>query len=152
MKPFRPTAACLALLGTAVIASSQNPAPQPAPSFRAGVELARLDVRVTDADGRPVRDLRQDEIEVVEDGESRPVVLFQHMEEPAGSYAEVASHTLGGEVSTNRGAARGHLYVLVVDQQHITPGSEQRARLAAQKFLRTRMHPGDRVAVYALPG
>jgi VWFA-related protein len=141
-----------ALLGTAAMASSQNPAPQPAPSFKAGVELARLDVRVTDADGRPVRDLRQDEIEVVEGGESRPVVLFQHMEEPAGSYAEVASHTIAGEVSTNHGAARGHVYVLVFDQQHITPGFEQRARLAAQKFLRTRLHPGDRVAVYALPG
>ena len=109
MKWSAPTAAVLALLGTAAMASSQNPAPQPAPSFKAGVELARLDVRVTDADGRPVRDLRQDEIEVVEDGESRPVVLFQHMEEPAGSNAEVASHTIAGEVSTNRVTARGHL-------------------------------------------
>jgi hypothetical protein len=99
----------LTLLGMAAMARAQGVQPPPPPSFRAGVELVRLDVRVTDADGRPVRDLRQDEIEVVEDGESRPVVLFQHMEEPAGSNAEVASHTIAGEVSTNRVTARGHL-------------------------------------------
>jgi VWFA-related protein len=155
MKRSVPVAACLcsALLGTAEIARSQTPLPvQPAPSFSAGVELVRLDVRVTDADGRPVRDLKQNEIEVIEDGLNRPVVLFQHIEEPAGSYADVASHTIAGEVSTNRGAARGHLYVLVFDQQHITPGNEQRARLAAQRFVRTRLKPGDRVAVHAIPG
>lgn len=145
-------AAGLALLTTTAIAGTQNPAPQSEPSFKAGVELARLDVRVTDADGHPVRDLRQDEIEIVEDGDKRPIVLFQHIEEPAGSYADVASRTISGEVSTNRGAARGHLYVLIFDQQHIVAGSEQRARLAAQAFLRSRMHAGDRVALYAIPG
>jgi VWFA-related protein len=146
-------AMCVALLGTAGIAHSQpTPAVQPLPSFTAGVELVRLDVRVTDADGRPVRDLKQSEIEVIEGGVRRPVLLFQHIEEPAGSYADVASHTIAGEVSTNRGAARGHLYVLIFDQQHITPGNEQRARLAAQRFVRTRLKPGDRVAVYAIPG
>src|SRR6202022_3109521 len=87
-----------------------------------------------------------------EDGGSRPVVFFQHVAEPAESYAEVASHTVAGEVSTNEGAARGHLYVLVFDQQHIVPGNEQRARRAAQKFLKTRFRPGDRVAAYGLPG
>src|SRR5262249_23993317 len=120
--------------------------------FRAGVELVRLDVRVVDADGRPVRDLRQDEVEVIEQGERRPVVFFQHIEEPTQSYAEVASHTVAGEVSTNQGAARGHLYVLVFDQLHITPGNEQRARQAAERFIQTRLRPGDRVALYALPG
>ena len=122
------------------------------PVFKAGVELVRLDVRVTDAQGQPIRDLKQDEVEVVENGDARPVVFFQHVQEPTESYADVANRTVAGEVSTNQGAARGHLYVLVFDQVHITPGGEQRARLAAQQFLRTRMRPGDRVALYALPG
>jgi VWFA-related protein len=122
------------------------------PVFKAGVELVRLDVRVTDAQGQPVRDLRQDEVEVVENGAARPVVFFQHVQEPSESYAEVASRTVASEVSTNQGAARGHLFVLVFDQVHIAPGGEQRARLAAQRFLQTRIRPGDRVALYALPG
>jgi VWFA-related protein len=141
-----------ALLGAASFAHAQAALPQTPPVFRAGVEIVRLDVHVTDAEGRPLRDLRQDEIEIVEDGGSRPVVLFQHIEEPAESYADTASHTVAGEVSTNQGAARGHLYVLVFDQLHLSPGNEQRARQAAQRFVRTQLRPGDRVALYALPG
>src|SRR6266851_2864093 len=67
------------LLGAVLAAQDRTPA---APSFKAGVELVRLDVRVTDVEGRPIRDLRQDEVEVIENGDSRPVVLFQHIEEP----------------------------------------------------------------------
>jgi VWFA-related protein len=139
----------LTVLGDALAAQDRT---QPPPSFTAGVELVRLDVRVTDAEGRPIRDLRQDEVEIIENGDSRPIVLFQHIEEPPESYAETASHTVAGEVSTNQGAARGHLYVLVFDQLHLSPGNEQRARQAAQRFVRTRLRPGDRVALYALPG
>jgi VWFA-related protein len=128
------------------VASAQQP------SFKAGVELVRLDVQVVDDDGRPVRDLKQDEIEVVEGGEARPVLLFQHVEEPLESYRDVERRTVASEVSTNQGAARGHLYVLVFDQQHILPGHEQRARLAAQRFLDHHLRPGDRAAVYAFPG
>jgi VWFA-related protein len=142
------TAGLALALAAAVAVQDQAPAPV----FKAGVELVRLDVRVTDALGRPVRDLRPDELEVIEDGERRPVVFFQHIEEPAESYADVARHTVAGEVSTNQGAARGHLYVLVFDQEHIAPGREQRVRQAARRFVQTRLRPGDRVALYALPG
>lgn len=140
----------LGLLAAAALA--QAPAQPPGTTFRAGVEIVRLDVRVTDSDGRPIRDLRQDEVEIVEDGRPRPIVLFQHVEEPAESFVEIARHTIAGEISTNRGAARGHLYVFVFDQLHLTPGNEQRARQAAAQFVSTRLRPGDRVALYALPG
>jgi VWFA-related protein len=143
-------AACLALVGIAAAAAAQDPPPPP--SFKAGVDLVRLDVRVSDAEGRAVRDIRQEEMEVVEDGENRPVVFFQHIAEPTESFADAASHTVGGEVSTNQGAARGHLYVLIFDQQHLTAGNEQRVRQAAEVFVRTRLRPGDRVALYGLPG
>ena len=112
----------------------------------------RLDVRVTDAAGRPVKDIRADEIEVLENGRRRPVVLFQHIEEPDAPVAEAARRTVASEVSTNRGAPRGHLYVIVFDQHHITPGREQRARIAAEKFLRNHLRQGDRAALFGLPG
>ena len=112
----------------------------------------RLDVRVLDTVGRPVTDLRRDEIQVLQDGRPLRIVQFQHVAEPSGTYVQVARRTIASEVSTNRGAPRGHLYLLVFDQAHITPGNGQRARLAAARFLRTRFRPGDRVALYALPG
>ena len=125
---------------------------QPPPTFRTVVDLVRMDVRVTDAEGAPVKDLRADEVVVTDEGRVAPVIFFQHIEEPVGTAFDVAQRTMLGEVSTNRGASRGHLYVLVFDQQHIALGNEQRARIAAQQFLKTRVRPGDRVAVYALPG
>ena len=67
----------------------------------------RFDVRVTDASGRPLKDLRPEEIEIVEDGAARPILLFQHIEEPAGSYAEAAIRSVSAEVSSNRGAPQG---------------------------------------------
>ena len=124
---------------------------QDAPQFRAGVELARLDIEVTDAQGRPIEDLRPEEVEIVEDGQRHPVVFFQHVREPDGSYVDAALRTIGGDVSTNQGAPRGRLYVLVFDQNHITAGNEQRARLAAEQFLRARVRPEDRVALMASP-
>ena len=130
----------------------QQAAQQPPPVFRTGVEIVRLDVRVTDADGNPIRDIRPDEIRVLEGDDQRPVVLFQHVLQPMGSYTEIAQRTIASEVSTNQGAPRGNVYVLVFDQGHITAGNEQRARQAAEKFLRTRVKPGDRVALYAVPG
>ena len=125
---------------------------QPAPVFKSGVDLVRLDVRVLDATGAPVADIRPDEITVIDRGQRRPILLFQHIEEPRGTYLEAAARVSGGEVSTNQGAPRGHLYVLLFDQEHITSGSEQRARLAAQAFIRRRVRPQDRVAVYGVPG
>lgn len=133
-------------------AQDRQTAPQPAPVFRSGVDLVRMDVRVVDGDGRPVTDLKPEDLEVVEGGRVRPIALLQHVVEPSGTYLEVARRTIGADISTNRGAPRGHLYVIVFDQNHITPGNEQRARMAAERFLKTRVRPGDRVALYALPG
>jgi VWFA-related protein len=150
----------LALLAAALPAgalpqtqAAQAPPPgQALPVFKTGTELVRLDVRVVDADGRAVSDIAAAEVEVFEGDQRRPVLLFQRVIQPVGTYAEVAQRTIASEVSTNQGAPRGNVYVLVFDVLHITPGNEQRARQAAERFLRSRLRPGDRVALYALPG
>ena len=121
-------------------------------TFRSGVDLMRFDVRVVDAGGRPITDLRPDEITITEGGETLPVVLFQRVTEPSESYVDAAVRAVSAEVSSNEAFPRGHLYILIFDQQHITPGNEQRARLAAEQFIRTRVRPSDRVALFAVPG
>jgi len=130
-------------------ARQQTQAP---PVFRSGADLVRLDIRVTDAAGVPIRDLRADEVQVEEGGEARPILFFQHVQEPLGTYTDVARRTIASEVSTNQGAPRGHVYILVFDQLHIRAGNEQKARVAAQRFLKARLRPGDRVALHCLPG
>jgi VWFA-related protein len=150
MNRLRAFAAVVVVAASPLLA--QPPAPEQAPVFRSGVDLVRLDIRVTDDDGRPIADLRPDEIRIREEGAARPVVLFQHVAAPRTTYAEAAARTIAGQVSTNQGSPRGHVYVFVFDEAHIRSGHEQRARAAADRFLRTRIRPGDRVALYSLPG
>lgn len=142
-----------ALAAIAAGAVSSFAAPQNGqPVFKSGIDLVRFDLRVTDSSGRPVTDLRPDEVHIADGGETLPLLLFQHIEEPAGAYTDAAIRAVSAEVSTNRAAPRGHLYVLVFDQSHITSGNEQIARQAAETFIRTRIRPSDRVAVFGLPG
>jgi len=138
----------LLLFGTLTLAQDQGERPV----FRSGVNLVRLDVRVVDGSGRPITDLRQDEIQVTEGSAARPVVLFQRVAGSGRSYAELAQRTIASDVSTNQGAPQGQLYVLVFDQDHIRSGGELPVRLAAETFLRTRVRPQDRVAIFGLPG
>jgi VWFA-related protein len=121
-------------------------------TFKSGVDLVRFDVRIVDENGRPITDLRQDEIVVEENGKALPLVLFQRVTEPAESYVEAALRAVSAQVSSNEAFPRGHLYILLFDQQHIMPGNEARARMAAEQFIRRRVRPSDRVAVYAVPG
>ena len=120
--------------------------------FKSGVDLMRFDVRVVDAAGRPITDLRPDEIRITEDGADLPLVLFQRVTEPSDAYVDAAMRAVSAEVSSNEAFPRGHLYILIFDQQHITVGNEQRARVAAEQFIRTRVRPSDRVALFAVPG
>jgi len=121
-------------------------------TFKSGVDLVRFDVRVVDDAGRPITDLKPEEIVIEESGKALPVMLFQRVTEPAESYVEAAMRAVTAQVSSNEAFPRGHLYILIFDQEHITPGNEQRARMAAEQFIRTRVRPSDRVALYAVPG
>jgi VWFA-related protein len=140
------------LLGLLPADQASERAAAPQTTFKTGVEFVRVDVRVTDSNGRPITDLRQDEVVITEGGKVMPTALFQRVTEPAGQYVEQALRAVSAEVSSNEAFPRGHLYILIFDQQHITAGNEQRARQAAEQFIRTRVRPSDRVALYAVPG
>jgi VWFA-related protein len=116
------------------------------------VSLVRLDVQVVDASGRPIPDIRPDEVRIVEGSANRPVVLFQRVAGGGGSYVEAAERTIASDISTNEGAPQGQLFVFVFDQEHIRSGGEEPVRAAADAFLRQRVRPQDRVAIYGLPG
>lgn len=142
----------LLLIGLALRSVSISGQERPQGIFRSGVDVVRFDVRVTDGSGRAITDLKPDEIRIIEDGRPRPVLLFQHVQEPAGVYRQAALRAVSAEVSSNQGMPRGHLYILVFDQHHITPGNEQIARRAAEAFIAKRVRSSDRVAAFGVPG
>lgn len=137
---------CVGLSAAALQAQGQS-----RPVFTSSANLARLDVQVVDASGRAIPDLRADEIRIIEGGAERPVLMLQHIADAGRTYAESAMRTIASEVSTNQGAPRGQLYVLLFDQDHITPGTEQKVRLAAERFIKDKIQPQDRVAIFGIP-
>lgn len=146
------TVRLLIVAGLAWLSVAPAGAQEAAPTFKSGVDLVRFDVSVFDAAGQPIKDLLHDEIEVHDSGRRLPVVMFQRITEPRGAYVDAAIQAVTAQVTSNEAFPRGHQYIFIFDQQHIAAGHEQRAVAAAQEFLRTRVRPSDRVALFALPG
>jgi VWFA-related protein len=65
----------LVVLAVATLAAPQEPAP--APVFPARAERVLLDLVVRDGSGRPVSDLRADEVQVLEDGKPCAIESFR---------------------------------------------------------------------------
>ena len=114
-------AGCLAaMLATALAAQSpQKPvAPQQQPTFKAGVNLVRVDVYPT-AKGHAVSDLRQEEFEVREDGVLQRVETFERVVlQPATSEMDRDEPANQEESDEAAGNPRNRLFVLFYDTLH----------------------------------
>jgi VWFA-related protein len=75
-----------AVLLTAALPWPQPPPrPEAAPVFPSGTQAVVLDVVARDKKGRTVTDLRREEIEVLEEGEPRPIIGFRFVERAAAT-------------------------------------------------------------------
>ena len=89
--PFR----VLLLTAFAVLVSSPAGAQV---TFKSGVDLVRFDVRVVDEAGRPITDLKREEIVIEENGKGLPILMFQRVTEPSDSYREEAIRAVAAQV------------------------------------------------------
>jgi VWFA-related protein len=136
MGPWTRAAALPSLALAAAVARSQ----QEAPGARA--ELVRLDAVVTDAQGRPVRDLTREDFEVREDGRPQRLVHFLFVGSPTGATGGGAAEA-GAQVAPAAGAPApppaapgpGRHVVIVVDDLHIAPGNLEPTRRALLSFV-----------------
>ena len=147
-----------------VLAGSAGPqeaprVPGPTPTFPARVEQVTVDVVVTDKKGQPVTDLREGDLEVLEDGVRQTIVsldLFQVPEAPVTAAAAAASPALPSlpRVSTNTDEQdrRGRTFVIVFDDVHLRAATAQQAKAAVAEFLRKETREGDRVTLLATGG
>jgi VWFA-related protein len=121
---------------------------QPRPTFRAGVELVRVEVQVVDKNGIPVPKLGLADFEVKIDGRKRPVVsadlinydpaLIANSVVPAPSLADL------GKRPSDR------MFVLAIDEASLKPGDAMVAAQAGRKFIDT-LHETDYIGLYKYP-
>src|SRR5258705_12977376 len=76
---------CWMLLCSTVAAQTPAPVPSAIPTLRITVTLVQVDAVVTDSSGRHVMDLGQDDFQILQDGEPRPITFFSRVPGPPPS-------------------------------------------------------------------
>lgn len=164
---------CFAAVGIAasmvvlpVLASQQDESEPPLETFfgRVDVDVVEVTTWVTDEEGRPVHGLRRQDFEILEDGEPVEIENFlevrggaaQEVQEGAGAAADTGEETEGAEDASPvpqrqstpppLGDTQRPLYLVVyIDNFSIAPANRRWAMQAIERFLVTRLRPGDRV-------
>lgn len=113
---MRRVASLVLSVATVGFAVTQAQAPSQ-PAFRAGTTLVEVSAVVT-RDGRPVSDLRPDEVVVLDNGQPQPLVAFEYV-----------------DLGMVEGPAQRRDFVLVVDDLHIDPSRTQPTIGAALAFV-----------------
>lgn len=131
-------------------AFAQAPPAAPANAFSAETGVVLLDVVVRDKKGRSVRDLREDEVQVYEDGVRQAVSSFRIVERPRATRAAPAEGEppAAGTAPSSEVRAQLSLCTLLFDQ--LGPEGRAIARKAALEFLDLPPRPGEFVAVFAV--
>ncbi len=132
-----------------------RPAPQTQPEpqqpvFRAGVNLVRVDVIVTDGKGDPVTSLAQEDFEVFEDGQRQTVDSFKLVEvSQAPPPAAEPPREIRTEYDQESEAARPdvRLFVILLDDYHVRRGSSMGVRQPIIRFIQQQLSPLDMVAL-----
>jgi len=148
--------AVLVLASAAALAAqeAQKPAaPPPAetPTFPAQVEQVIVDVVVTDKKGTPIRDLKREDITVLEDGVPQQIVSFEAVQVP-DQPSEVPPPPPRVSVNTTPEERRGRTFVILFDDMNITPWRANQAKAAVASFLEKGVREGDRVTLISSAG
>lgn len=116
--------------------------------FRGGVTVVQIDAYVTDAEGRPVSNLLEQDFEVLEGGHPRTISNFTPVDIPIEApLGPPADDVMPDVVSNAKPAARTYLFAL----DEVAPDRALRARNFLHRFIEQYLGPND-VAAMALTG
>lgn len=133
----------------------QKPAVQTPPvAFTTTVNAVQVDTIVIDKVGRFVSDLRADEFEVLEDGKPQSISGFSLVNLSANRELSPvqAGRPVAVDTQSNDRAFDGRLYLIVLDDLHITALRTNGARSIAKQFIDKNIGPGDLAAVITTSG
>ena len=142
---------CLASVIMAAGAIRAQQTPQP--TFKAGVQLVRIDVSVLDDKRQPVRGLQASDFTVLEDGQTRPIRSFKPIEHPAAVAPAITDsvETATG-VTTNQAGNDASRLILILMDRSIPP---ERPMIVARQIADAAvdaMAPGDLAAIVTTGG
>ncbi len=126
--------------------AAQAPPQQP-PAFRSGTTLVPVDVRVLDAKGQPIVDLRQDEFVVLEDGTPQPIRHFAATSIATGAPAGAPVKLRAVSALSTLQPQTSRVFLFVMGRGRLQPPSK--GVDAAMQFARERALPQDQLAVFA---
>src|SRR4051812_30142715 len=157
MNKFLPV--IVATIFTVVPALSQTPVPAPKPTppadddvVKISTNLIQIDVSVTDAKGKPVTDLRPEEVEIYENGHKQQITNFSFVPSVnAGAVKTQPTSKVAVPVPIPQQALRPEqirrTIALVVDDLSLSFESANQTRRALKKFVDEQMQEGDLVAI-----
>jgi VWFA-related protein len=142
------------LVGATSLVRAQPPPSEqapPQPMFRAGTELVRVDVTVTDRDGRPVTDLGPEDFLVFEDDQPQQIQSFQLLQrDGSGSPEDNEPLEIRSREHARAVAAREavRLFAIFFDDYHVSRGrSTLVVREALLDWVRRDLGPTDLVVL-----
>lgn len=141
-------AAAAAALPCALAAQTPQSTPPQTPTFRAGVELVRVDAQVTDRDGMPIDGLQPTDFDVSVSNQKRHVVSADliRYSNTTTPIANLPSGPLApGEVPEG-----ARVFIVAVDLLSFDTADLRPAMKDVQRFV-SHLGPEDLVAVYPFP-
>jgi VWFA-related protein len=148
----------IALILSLALAFAQTPAQAPPDTvIRINVNLVQVDATVTDSQGKPVKDLKAEDFQILQDGKPQVITNF--------TYVNIAPGTPDAAPKARVSVANGSVpappppptrvnlakvrrtIALVVDDLGLSFTSTAYVRSALKKFVDQEMQPGDLVAI-----
>jgi VWFA-related protein len=148
---MRAGASIIVLAAAAALAAQEPRRPadpgQPTPTFRTAANYVRVDMYAT-VDGKPVEDLRVEEIAVFEDGVSQKIDAFEHVKVKAAPAQELRLEpTSVGESRAMASDGRARVFVIFLDTYHTQIEGSANMRQPLVRFLDRVLGPDDLVAL-----
>ena len=132
-----------AVFWAAAFPAAQGPLQQP-PVFRAGTDLVEIDVVAHGKDGAFVGDLSAADFVVEEDGRPQAIQQFYlHLNGGPGWNTSSATSAPPAAPNPNEPARAPRVFVVVFDDEHLTPAGFKRTQAAALTLFTQQFRSGD---------
>ena len=120
------------------------------PTFRAGINFVRVDVLVSDKQGNPVNDLRQQDFEVTEDGKPQTIQTFKliNVQQRDSSTPVAPLRDIHNAIDEQTEASRddSRVFAIFLDDYHVRKENSLRVREPVAQFVESQLAPSDLIA------